>query len=159
MKVSGGEYAKVAIRLKQFREDNPNGSIETKPTIEGEMIIFTTTIIKDLSDPNSARATGSALSKIGKIKEFEKTETISVGRALALLGYLASGEIASSEEMEEFLTEKEQRKIEQLELAEEEINNVTTLEELTAVYKKYEGLGQELVEMCSQRKKELNANI
>lgn len=155
MKVSGGEYAKVATRIKQFREDCPNGSIETKPTIEGDMIIFTTTVIKDLSNPSSARATGSALSKIGKIKEFEKTESISVGRALALLGYLASGEIASSEEMEEFLSEKEQRKIEQLELAQEEINNVKTLEELTAVYKKYEGLGKELVVMCSNKKKTL----
>ena len=35
-------------------------------------------------------------------KAFEKLETISVGRALSLLGYLNNGEIASSEEMEEF---------------------------------------------------------
>ena len=42
-------------------------------------------------------------------KDFEKLETVAVGRALALLGYLASGEIASSEEMEEFEDFKKQK--------------------------------------------------
>ena len=45
---------------------------------------------------------GHALGKVGGEKAFEKLETIAVGRALAFAGYLASGEIASFEEMQEF---------------------------------------------------------
>lgn len=106
------EYATVPARLKEFREACPHGSIETKPTIMDEgVIMFSTTIIKDLSDPHSARATGSSLGKSAGVKAFEKLETISVGRALALLGYGASGEIASSEEMEEFNKFKDEKKV------------------------------------------------
>lgn len=119
--LQGKEYAQVATRLKEFREQCPNGSIETKPTImEDGVIMFITTIVKDLRDEHSARATGSALGKQGDTKAFEKLETISVGRALALLGYAASGEIASGEEMQEFLAfkdEKVQKAIAQLQTA------------------------------------------
>ncbi len=102
MKVSGGDYAKVSDRLKEFREQNPNALVETTPTIDGATIIFKAHILKDKSDPYSAEATGHAMGENKGAKAFEKLESISVGRALALLGYLNNGEIASSEEMEEF---------------------------------------------------------
>ena len=103
IKVGGGaEYAKVAERLKLFREACPNGLIETEMKTEGEQVIFKAHILKDKSDPNSAEATGHAVGSTKGTKAYEKQESISIGRALAILGYLASGEIASSEEMEEF---------------------------------------------------------
>jgi len=36
-------------------------------------------------------------------KDFEKQETIAVGRALAFAGFLSDGEVASYEEMEDFI--------------------------------------------------------
>lgn len=106
VKVSGGDYAKVADRLKKFREENPRASIKTTHEIrEDGGATFTTYILKDKSDEFSADATGSAAYSAAEMKNakaFEKLETISVGRALSLLGYLNNGEIASSEEMEEF---------------------------------------------------------
>lgn len=104
-KIQGGaEYARVAERLKAFREDCPNGSINTKyEFLDNGMVAFKSYVLKDKSDPNSADATGHSFGETKNKKEFEKLETIATGRALALLGYLASGEIASSEEMEEFI--------------------------------------------------------
>lgn len=103
MNLSGSEYAKVPDRIKEFRENCPNGLIETKPTIQEDgQIMFYARILKDKADPNSAEGTGHALGGNKKAKDFEKLETIAVGRALAMLGYMASGEVASSEEMEEF---------------------------------------------------------
>lgn len=101
--LKGKEYAQVKDRLMEFRTDNTNGSIETTPTFQPDgQILFKARIIRDRSDESSAEATGHALGKNSGDKAFEKLETIAVGRALALLGYASSGEIASSEEMEEF---------------------------------------------------------
>jgi len=103
MKLSGNEYARVPERLKLFREDCPNGLIETKPDIQEDgTLVFSARVLSDKSKPESAEATGHAFGKTTGVKQFEKLETIAIGRALAILGYLASGEIASTEEMEEF---------------------------------------------------------
>ena len=112
IKVSGGEYAKVAERVKAFREDCPNGLIETTPTIDEKTIMFKARVLKDKAKNESAEATGHAVGENKGQKAFEKVESIAVGRALAMLGYMASGEIASSEEMEDFNTYMEERKIE-----------------------------------------------
>lgn len=130
------EYATVPARLKAFREENLNGSIETHPTVMDDgVIMFTTTIIKDLRDPASARATGSALGKSAGQKAFEKLETISVGRALALLGYAASGDIASSEEMEEFNKFKDDK----VKGTIESLQKTKTLDELKDIFSKLPG--------------------
>jgi pyridoxal/pyridoxine/pyridoxamine kinase len=106
VKFGAKDYALVPDRIKQFREDNPRGSIVTDPTIGADgSVIFKATIIKDLSDEYSARATGSAhynAVEIKKPKSFEKLETIATGRALAMLGYLNDGQVATTEEMAEF---------------------------------------------------------
>jgi hypothetical protein len=102
--------AKVVDRLLEFRKDNPRGIVDTSYTIENDRLIFKTHIVKDKSDKFSAEATGHAMAEFdGGEKQFEKLETISVGRALALLGYTASGEIASFEEMEEFAKYRDER--------------------------------------------------
>ena len=80
--------------------------------------------IKDKSNEASAEATGHAFVKVTEKtieKQFEKLETIAVGRALALLGYSADGEIASSEEMEEFLADKESKRQDAIDEATERI--------------------------------------
>lgn len=129
------EYSKVTDRLKEFRQDCPFGDIKTNLEVKGEYIFATATIIKDKSVEHSATATGNAIAKLtGSEKEFEKLETLSVGRALAFLGYSAGGEIASSEEMEEFLNYQEQKKQELIQNAIEELDNAKTYDELQTIW-------------------------
>lgn len=110
IKYQGRDYAQVSDRLKVFREECPNGLIETEPIIQDDgQILFKARILKDKNRPESGEATGHALGKDEKTKSFEKLETVAVGRALALLGYMASGEIASSDEMAEFMAYKEEK--------------------------------------------------
>lgn len=135
--LKGNEYAKVPTRIKEFRENNPNGLIETKPEIQqdGVTVIFTARILKDKSNPSSGEATGHSIGKTSGDKAFEKLETISIGRALAILGYMASGEIASSEEMEAFYEFQENKKIEARMEAIDKLGNCKTLEELQNTWK------------------------
>ena len=134
--LKGKAYATVPTRIKEFRQDCPNGDIKTEPIINGDgTIMFKTTILKDKSNPNSASSTGHAIGQIKGEKAFEKLETISVGRALALLGYMASGEVASSEEMEEFEMYKQTLK----ENAIEELQASSSQETLKAVWGRLTG--------------------
>lgn len=128
------KYARVADRLMEFRNANPNGLVETLPTITDNQIMFKTRIVKDKSDPNSAEATGHALGENKGTKAFEKLESVSVGRALALLGYASDGEIASSEEMEEFEEYKKNKLEELLFASQEKLESCTSLEELKTVW-------------------------
>lgn len=154
-KVSGGaEYAYVADRLKQFREDCPNGLIETSPTIrENGQLMFTARVLKDKSKPESAEATGHALGKNTGAKAFEKLETQAVGRALALLGYLASGDIASAEEMEEFYEYQDMKVQEAIDM----LNDSKTIDELKTRFMSLGGLiaDKKLIEAKDKRKAEL----
>lgn len=157
-KVAGeGEYAYVADRLKQFREDCPNGLIETTPNIRDDgSMIFTARILKDKNKPESAEATGHAMTKSTNAKAFEKLETQAVGRALALLGYLASGEIASAEEMEEFY-EYQETKIQE---AVDALNASITIDELKETFMGLDSLMSEnaVIEAKDKRKAALNAD-
>lgn len=125
--LKGNEYALVPQRLKAFREANPRASVETDPTIKDDgTVIYKAIITSDPSKPDSPRATGHAYGKLGEAKAFEKLETTAVGRALALLGYLNNGQIATTEEMIEFEEY-------QLEKVVEEIHTATKREEFTAI--------------------------
>lgn len=139
--LKGKAYATVPTRIKEFRNENPNGLIETKPDIQADgTVIFSARILKDKANHSSGEATGHAIGKMNGDKAFEKLETISVGRALALLGYMASGEVASSEEMERFMEYQSQQKEEaRLEAIQEAANAKTDAEFLT-VYKKHSSL-------------------
>jgi len=155
--LKGKEYAQVVDRLKAFREACPRGKIETKPTITEKHIIFEARVVKDKKDETSAEATGHAMAPSDKKgdKMFEKLETISVGRALAMLGYLASGEIASSEEMEEFYEYKDEKKREMLEEAKGELSKIKTIDELKAYYLERKGRGKEFDKLVIDRKEQL----
>ena len=133
MDLAGKEYAKVAERLKAFREENPKGKVETdfSQLPDGKMVLKATVTKED-----GTIATGQSFGELKQQKAFEKLESIAVGRALAFLGYLASGEIASSDEMEEFMeyqSTKAQEAIETLE-------KCTTLDELKEAYKSLGGM-------------------
>ena len=156
-KIGGGaDYAKVADRLKQFWAENPRGSIKTMHQIQGDNIIFTTEIVADQSNEYSRRTTGTAMEKLnGKLKTFEKTESISVGRALALIGYLANGEIASSEEMEEFLSHKEQQRLQMIADLKSQVDDIEDKETLREFYKLHKGYGKEFDEYIINKSKQL----
>ena len=134
MKVSGKDYAKVPTRLKEFRERNPRASVETEPTITGEMVVFKTTIIADKADKNSATSTGHSYGKLTGDKAFERLETVSVGRALSLLGYLNNGEVASTEEMQEFEEFKATIKQSAIDEAIVKLNAASTIDDLRRVF-------------------------
>lgn len=164
MKVSGGEYAKVNERMLEFRNANPRGKISTTPeyiTInQVPYIQFRAEIVKDKSDETSAEASGHArLQDDNKQKTFEKCETIAVGRALAFLGYGANGEIASSEEMEEFQAHKQAQYQEAVNEATERIGNCETVEQLKEVWSSLSGEMKVAVKPAQEAKKlQLNEN-
>jgi hypothetical protein len=102
IKLKGNDYATVPQRLKEFRQKHPRASISTKPTITGDMVVFEATIKSDQSKADSAEATGHSYGKLTGDKAFEKLETVAIGRSLSILGYLNNGQVATTEEMEEF---------------------------------------------------------
>lgn len=157
IKIGGGaDYAKVADRIKMFREDCPSGSIKTTPTLlpDGQ-IMFNAEVIKDLSNPTSARATANAMGDNKGVKAFEKIESISVGRALAMLGYCADGEIATSEEMEEYQEYQKTKRDEQVDILKQQVDEIKTIPELREFYKINKGLGAELDAYITNKSKEL----
>ena len=136
--LKGKSYATVPERLRQFREDSPNSSIETSFVKNDDgTATFKALVISDLSKDDSKRATGHSYGKLNGDKSFEKLETISVGRALGLLGYLANGEVASFEEMEDFYLYKEEKK----QKAMDKLRNAKTMPELK---KAWDELGNEM---------------
>lgn len=97
----GVSYAKVAARSAEFHRDNEACSIETSCEFKEGFVLFTAKVTT-----KKGTFTGHSMEKIqGRQKQFEKQETIAVGRALAFAGYLATGEIATYEEMADVVTE------------------------------------------------------
>lgn len=96
----GIQYAKVAARSAEFHKDNETCSIETSCEFKEGYVLFTAKVTT-----KKGTFTGHSMDKIGaRQKQFEKQETIAVGRALAFAGYLASGDIACAEEMADVVT-------------------------------------------------------
>lgn len=156
--LKGKAYAQVKDRLKEFRTSCPNGLIETKPEILGDgQILFKARILKDKTEESSAEATGHALGSNKGAKDFEKLETIAVGRALALLGYATDGEVASGEEMEEFYEYQNDKREKKVTTWEKKINSAKTTDELKAIWSSIEGaLKVELNDIKEAKKKKLN---
>lgn len=140
IKFGDKDYSLVPERLKKMREENPRASIETEPTYNADgSVTFRATIIRDLADEHSARATGNARYtevELKKAKAFEKLETVSVGRALANLGYLNDGQIATTEEMEEFEAFGVEKAIETIKKATKRGEFQEVLSKLNAAQKK-----------------------
>lgn len=147
IKVSGGgDYAKVAERLKEFHSQYKLGKIETDYKITESMLCFKATITPDTTKPERF-FTGHSLGGIKGVKAFEKLETIAVGRALAFLGLLADGEIASADEMEEYknevITDKEAERLFQVEELKAVAEGIETIEELREFWSENKGMGKE----------------
>jgi hypothetical protein len=132
------EYSGVPKRLKRFREDTVRGDVNTSHTfLPDGGLTFQATVVKDRSDEYSARSTGTAYynaEEMSKKKAFEKLETISVGRALSLLGYLNNGEIASTEEMEEFNKYQDEKRETAIQIAVEKMSRATNQKELKEAF-------------------------
>ncbi len=177
-KIKGNvDYAKVADRLLEFRSQNPRSKISIKYSYdEAGNLTHTARIWKDKTEcyellkagvtseaiAESADAEASALmfaEQLKKEKGFEKNESIAVGRALAILGYAVSGEIASSEEMEEFEDWKNQQAEESRAKVLESISNAKSIDELLAIWKsltKEQQLDKEIAARKDAKKGELS---
>lgn len=148
--LKGNEYATVPQRLLEFRNKHPRSGVETKPEFQPDgTVVFAATITKDKSDPNSASATGHSYGKNATEKAFEKLETVAVGRALALLGYLNNGQIATTEEMEEFENYQIEKIVEEIKKATEREQFASILAKLTHEQKR------EVTPIINERIKEL----
>ena len=124
--LQGKKYAQVKDRVKAFREENPKGKIETSFSELGTNVVLKAEITKE----DGSVSTGQAMGGTKESKAFEKLESIAVGRALALLGYLADGEIASSDEMEEFIEYQNTKRLDAITA----LKDCKTLEELKTVW-------------------------
>ena len=100
-----GTYAPVADRVALFYKSFPTGRIVTTLISRSDgAITFRAAVFRSADEVRPA-ATGWALEKEGdgEVNMFaclENTETSAVGRALANLGFLASSQRPSAEEME-----------------------------------------------------------
>lgn len=95
------DYAKVSARLAEMHADTKQSSVETHVSFHSFNRVWC--LCKARVTTPRGKYTGHAMGQMsGEVKALEKLETIAVGRALAFAGYLASGEIASFEEMAEY---------------------------------------------------------
>lgn len=150
MSLAGNDYAKVAERLKLFREDNPksktqtdhkyleDGSVEFKAWLWKDKTEYLDLVKSGVTDMatllSTADSDGDAKGQATDKKAFEKLQTIAVGRALANLGYLGSGEIASFEEMEEFNAYKDRQKADAISIAIESLEDSKTIDQLKETF-------------------------
>ena len=150
MDLKGKPYAKVPTRIKLFREENVRGKIQTEHKyLDKGIVEFKAWIWRDKTDlielmksgvsdksvlQDSSDSNGTAKGTPNGDKDFEKLETIAIGRALAQLGYLASGEVASFEEMENYYEEKEAKLAEAVFECTESIGNCESVDSLKAYW-------------------------
>lgn len=130
--VAGGEYTGVGERVMSFREDYPNSKNVTRyEEKENGEVVFKVYLWKDKKETIellkaaikanmgkeqaeelillSADSEASSRGNVKTKKDYEKQETIALGRALAYFGYSGNGQIASTEEMNEFLSYKDDK--------------------------------------------------
>ena len=99
------EYSPVADRIARFYEAFPDGRIETELVSRTERdVVFRALVFRRADDARPA-ATGWAAEREGDgdvnaVACLENTETSAIGRALANLGFTASRQRPSREEME-----------------------------------------------------------
>jgi hypothetical protein len=164
MDLKGKAYAQVATRIKEFREMFPNGLIDSNPTFQPDgSLTFKARILKDKAVETSGEGSGNSrgFTKDDKGNEipkaFEKLETIAVGRALAMIGFMASGEVASFEEMEEFLSDKETKRQMRIQEVKEAVDNINDIDVLREFFASNKGLGIEVDQYIMDKSKQLKA--
>ena len=141
------DYAKVTDRLEAFRTNHPNSKILTSYKNENNKVVFKaflwrdkTEVIQSLANGISkdliyltADAEATAQKTITSDKDFEKLETMAIGRALSNLGYSSTGKIAESmvSELDQYKDELYQDSVDS---AIDRLQNCKTLDELKANY-------------------------
>lgn len=141
------DYAKVTDRLEAFRINHPNSKILTSYKTENNKVVFKaflwrdkTEVIQSLANGISkeliyltADAEATAQKTITSDKDFEKLETMAIGRALSNLGYSSTGKIAESmvSELDQYKDELYQDSVDS---AIDRLQNCKTLDELKANY-------------------------
>ena len=111
LQLHSGEYAPVADRITLFYRAFPTGRIVSELlSHEGGRMIVKALVFRDARDTEPA-ATGLAAEReddgeINKVACLENTETSAIGRALANLGFTASKQRPSREEMEKAARER-----------------------------------------------------
>lgn len=111
-------YVKVNDRLVEFWTKYPNGRITTFVTETKEGFVVKTVLVKDVNSNQEygltgvADATGHAFLSYDDLSEkaLEATETASVGRALAIMGFRIERSIASREEMNRWSDKNNKKK-------------------------------------------------
>lgn len=141
------DYAKVTDRLEAFRTNHPNSKILTSYKNENNKVVFKaflwrdkTELIQSLANGVSkeliyltADAEATAQKTITNDKDFEKLETMAIGRALSNLGYSSTGKIAESmvSELDQYKDELYQDSVDSVI---DRLKNCKTLDELKSNY-------------------------
>lgn len=141
------DYAKVTDRLEAFRTNHPNSKILTSYKTENNKVVFKaflwrdkTEVIQSLANGISkeliyltADAEATAQKTITSDKDFEKLETMAIGRALSNLGYSSTGKIAESmvSELDQYKDELYQDSVDSVI---DRLKNCKTLDELKSNY-------------------------
>lgn len=103
--IKGKAYVEVNERVKYFRDNYKNWSIETELLSNIDKVCVFKAIVKD--ENGTVKATGHAYEKeddkrslVNSTSYIENCETSAVGRALGMLGIGIDTSIASAEEVE-----------------------------------------------------------
>lgn len=102
IELHNGKYAKVSSRIKALHSEYDDARISTDYEFKQGWAICKATITLEVNDNPERYFTGHSMGEIDGDKAFEKLESVAVGRALANAGFLATGEIATAEEMQKF---------------------------------------------------------
>lgn len=167
------DYAKVTDRLEAFRTNHPNSKILTSYKNENNKVVFKaflwrdkTEVIQSLANGISkeliyltADAEATAQKTITNDKDFEKLETMAIGRALSNLGYSSTGKIAESmvSELDQYKDELYQDSVDSVI---DRLQNCKTLDELKSNYQALKPvlrLDKTIKVITEEIKKKLNA--
>jgi len=102
IKIHNQDYAMVVTRIHSFVQQHANGQILTEIVKDEDgVVVFKAHAVID----GIIRGTGHAMERegsnnINKTSHYECAETSAIGRALAMIGLMPSGAIASYEEVE-----------------------------------------------------------
>lgn len=105
LSLESGDYVPVAARVASFYARYPTGRILTELIAHDSRAVMFKALVYRASDDLLPSATGWASERLGDgevntVACLENTETSAIGRALANLGFLASAQRPSLEEMQ-----------------------------------------------------------
>ena len=104
--LQGKQYAQVKDRIAKIHKDYKNVSINTEVQWIWDKWWVQVKATITIKDEWERTFTAHSFGMYKSNKDFEKLETIAVWRALAFAWFLADGEVASYEEMEDFIWDK-----------------------------------------------------